>query len=220
MLNSTNEKYNSKNFCSENVSTKVKTGESIPLTTKNLLEKTYNSKEKGEQKEFLGKKIKRKESKKRNHKKRREKSMNKDGKKTSFIENQDNSLKSAMKAPFFLFVLLINQLGNITLENINLSVLDFVETFSGQNFFELYFSLVKFGTAISIFPLNRSSSSFFLVWPKYSEFLLFWDNLEWLSLFILFSEFLVELSFFALMFILSFLFLNVFVYLIFWKVNL
>ena len=56
MLNSTNEKYNSKNFCSENVSTKVKTGESIPLTTKNLLKKAYNLKEKDEQKEFLGKK--------------------------------------------------------------------------------------------------------------------------------------------------------------------
>ena len=56
MLNSTNEKYNSKNFCSENVSTKVKTGESIPLTTKNLLKKAYNLKEKDKQKEFLGKK--------------------------------------------------------------------------------------------------------------------------------------------------------------------
>ena len=123
VLNSTNEKYNSKKFCPENVSTKSRTDKLISLATKNLLEKTYNSKEKGEQKEFLGIKVKRKESKKRNHKKRREKSMNKDGKKTSFIENQDNSLKSAMKAPFFLFVLLINQLGNITLENINLKKL-------------------------------------------------------------------------------------------------
>ena len=121
--NLTNEKYNSKNFCPENVSTKSRTYELISLATKNLLEKTYNSKEKGEQKEFLGKKVKRKESKKRNHKKRREKSKNKDGKITSFIENQDNSLKSAMKAPFFHFVLLINQLGNITLENINLKKL-------------------------------------------------------------------------------------------------
>ena len=123
VLNSTNEKYNSKKFCPENVSTKFRTDKLISLATKNLLEKTYNSKEKGEQKEFLGIKVKRKESIKRNHKKRREKSMNKDGKKTSFIENQDNSLKSAMKAPFFLFVLLINQLGNITLENINLKKL-------------------------------------------------------------------------------------------------
>ena len=123
MLNSTKEKYNQKIFCPENVSTKSRTDELISLATKNLLEKTYNSKEKGEQKEFLGIKVKRKESKKRNHKKRREKSMNKDGKKTSFIENQDNSLKSAMKAPFFHFVLLINQLGNITLENINLKKL-------------------------------------------------------------------------------------------------
>ena len=123
VLNSTNEKYNPKKFCPENVSTKYRTDKLISLANKNLLEKTYNSKEKGEQKEFLGIKVKRKESKKRNHKKRREKSMNKDGKKTSFIENQDNSLKSAMKAPFFLFVLLINQLGNITLENINLKKL-------------------------------------------------------------------------------------------------
>ena len=121
--NSTNEKYNPKIFCPENASTKSRTYELISLATKNSSEKTYNSKEKGEQKEFLGIKVKRKESKKRNHKKRREKSMNKDGKKTSFIENQDNSLKSAMKAPFFLFVLLINQLGNITLENINLKKL-------------------------------------------------------------------------------------------------
>ena len=123
VLNSTNEKYNSKKFCPENVSTKYRTDKLISLANKNLLEKTYNSKEKGEQKEFLGKKVKRKESKKRNHKKRREKSKNKDGKITSFIENQDNSLKSAMKAPFFHFVLLINQLGNITLENINLKKL-------------------------------------------------------------------------------------------------
>ena len=121
--NLTNEKYNSKNFCPENVSTKSRTDELISLATKNLLEKTYNSKEKGEQKEFLGKKVKRKESKKRNQKKRKENSKNKEGKKTSFIENQDNSLKSAMKAPFFHFVLLINQLGNITLENINLKKL-------------------------------------------------------------------------------------------------
>ena len=123
MLNSTNEKYNSKIFCPENVSTKSRTYELISLATKNSLEKTYNSKEKGEQKEFLGKKVKRKESKKRNQKKRKENSKNKEGKKTSFIENQDNSLKSAMKAPFFHFVLLINQLGNITLENINLKKL-------------------------------------------------------------------------------------------------
>ena len=123
MLNSTNEKYNQKIFCPENVSTKSRTYELISLATKNLLEKTYNSKEKGEQKEFLGKKVKRKESKKRNQKKRKENSKNKEGKKTSFIENQDNSLKSAMKAPFFHFVLLINQLGNITLENINLKKL-------------------------------------------------------------------------------------------------
>ena len=121
--NSTNEKYNPKIFCPENVSTKSRTYELISLSTKNLLEKTYNSKEKGEQKEFLGKKVKRKESKKRNQKKRKENSKNKEGKKTSFIENQDNSLKSAMKAPFFHFVLLINQLGNITLENINLKKL-------------------------------------------------------------------------------------------------
>lgn len=121
--NSTNEKYNPKIFCPENVSTKSRTNELISLATKNLLEKTYNSKEKGEQKEFLGKKVKRKESKKRNQKKRKENSKNKEGKKTSFIENQDNSLKSAMKAPFFHFVLLINQLGNITLENINLKKL-------------------------------------------------------------------------------------------------
>ena len=123
MLNSTKEKYNQKIFCPENVSTKSRTDELISLATKNLLEKTYNSKEKGEQKEFLGKKVKRKESKKRNQKKRKENSKNKEGKKTSFIENQDNSLKSAMKAPFFHFVLLINQLGNITLENINLKKL-------------------------------------------------------------------------------------------------
>ena len=123
MLNSTKEKYNQKIFCPENVSTKSRTYELISLATKNLLEKTYNSKEKGEQKEFLGKKVKRKESKKRNQKKRKENSKNKEGKKTSFIENQDNSLKSAMKAPFFHFVLLINQLGNITLENINLKKL-------------------------------------------------------------------------------------------------
>ena len=123
MLNSTNEKYNQKIFCPENVSTKSRTYELISLATKNSLEKTYNSKEKGEQKEFLGKKVKRKESKKRNQKKRKENSKNKEGKKTSFIENQDNSLKSAMKAPFFHFVLLINQLGNITLENINLKKL-------------------------------------------------------------------------------------------------
>ena len=123
VLNSTNEKYNSKNFCPENVSTKYRTDKLISLANKNLLEKTYNSKEKGEQKEFLGKKVKRKESKKRNQKKRKENSKNKEGKKTSFIENQDNSLKSAMKAPFFHFVLLINQLGNITLENINLKKL-------------------------------------------------------------------------------------------------
>ena len=123
VLNSTNEKYNSKKFCPENVSTKFRTDKLISLATKNLLEKTYNSKEKGEQKEFLGKKVKRKESKKRNQKKRKENSKNKEGKKTSFIENQDNSLKSAMKAPFFHFVLLINQLGNITLENINLKKL-------------------------------------------------------------------------------------------------
>lgn len=121
--NSTNKKYNSKNCCPENVSTKSRTYELISLSNKNLLEKTYNSKEKGEQKEFLGKKVKRKESKKRNQKKRKENSKNKEGKKTSFIENQDNSLKSAMKAPFFHFVLLINQLGNITLENINLKKL-------------------------------------------------------------------------------------------------
>ena len=123
VLNSTNEKYNSKKFCPENVSTKFRSDKLISLATKNLLEKTYNSKEKGEQKEFLGKKVKRKESKKRNQKKRKENSKNKEGKKTSFIENQDNSLKSAMKAPFFHFVLLINQLGNITLENINLKKL-------------------------------------------------------------------------------------------------
>ena len=123
MLNSTNEKYNQKIFCPENVSTKSRTNELISLATKNSSEKTYNSKEKGEQKEFLGKKVKRKESKKRNQKKRKENSKNKEGKKTSFIENQDNSLKSAMKAPFFHFVLLINQLGNITLENINLKKL-------------------------------------------------------------------------------------------------
>ena len=123
MLNSTKEKYNQKIFCPENVSTKSRTYELISLATKNSLEKTYNSKEKGEQKEFLGKKVKRKESKKRNQKKRKENSKNKEGKKTSFIENQDNSLKSAMKAPFFHFVLLINQLGNITLENINLKKL-------------------------------------------------------------------------------------------------
>ena len=121
--NSTNEKYNPKIFCPENASTKSRTYELISLATKNLLEKTYNSKEKGEQKEFLGKKVKRKESKKRNQKKRKENSKNKEGKKTSFIKNQDNSLKSAMKAPFFHFVLLINQLGNITLENINLKKL-------------------------------------------------------------------------------------------------
>lgn len=121
--NSTKEKYNQKIFCPENASTKSRTDELISLATKNLLEKTYNSKEKGEQKEFLGKKVKRKESKKRNQKKRKENSKNKEGKKTSFIENQDNSLKSAMKAPFFHFVLLINQLGNITLENINLKKL-------------------------------------------------------------------------------------------------
>ena len=121
--NSTNEKYNPKIFCPENASTKSRTYELISLATKNSLEKTYNSKEKGEQKEFLGKKVKRKESKKRNQKKRKENSKNKEGKKTSFIENQDNSLKSAMKAPFFHFVLLINQLGNITLENINLKKL-------------------------------------------------------------------------------------------------
>lgn len=121
--NSTNEKYNPKIFCPENASTKSRTDELISLATKNLLEKTYNSKEKGEQKEFLGKKVKRKESKKRNQKKRKENSKNKEGKKTSFIKNQDNSLKSAMKAPFFHFVLLINQLGNITLENINLKKL-------------------------------------------------------------------------------------------------
>ena len=121
--NSTNEKNNPKIFCPENASTKSRTYELISLATKNLLEKTYNSKEKGEQKEFLGKKVKRKESKKRNQKKRKENSKNKEGKKTSFIENQDNSLKSAMKAPFFHFVLLINQLGNITLENINLKKL-------------------------------------------------------------------------------------------------
>ena len=123
MLNSTKEKYNQKIFFPENASTKSRTDELISLATKNLLEKTYNSKEKGEQKEFLGKKVKRKESKKRNQKKRKENSKNKEGKKTSFIENQDNSLKSAMKAPFFHFVLLINQLGNITLENINLKKL-------------------------------------------------------------------------------------------------
>ena len=123
MLNSTKEKYNQKIFCPENVSTKSRTYELISLATKNSLEKTYNSKEKGEQKEFLGKKVKRKESKKRNQKKRKENSKNKEGKKTSFIENQDNSLKSAMKAPFFHLVLLINQLGNITLENINLKKL-------------------------------------------------------------------------------------------------
>ena len=123
MLNSTKEKYNQKIFCPENVSTKSRTYELISLATKNSSEKTYNSKEKGEQKEFLGKKVKRKESKKRNQKKRKENSKNKEGKKTSFIENQDNSLKSAMKAPFFHFVLLINQLGNITLENINLKKL-------------------------------------------------------------------------------------------------
>jgi len=121
--NSTNEKYNPKIFCPENASTKSRTYELISLATKNLLEKTYNSKEKGEQIEFLGKKVKRKESKKRNQKKRKENSKNKEGKKTSFIKNQDNSLKSAMKAPFFHFVLLINQLGNITLENINLKKL-------------------------------------------------------------------------------------------------
>ena len=121
--NSTKEKYNQKIFFPENASTKSRTDELISLATKNLLEKTYNSKEKGEQKEFLGKKVKRKESKKRNQKKRKENSKNKEGKKTSFIENQDNSLKSAMKAPFFHFVLLINQLGNITLENINLKKL-------------------------------------------------------------------------------------------------
>ena len=121
--NSTNEKYNPKIFCPENASTKSRTYELISLATKNSSEKTYNSKEKGEQKEFLGKKVKRKESKKRNQKKRKENSKNKEGKKTSFIENQDNSLKSAMKAPFFHFVLLINQLGNITLENINLKKL-------------------------------------------------------------------------------------------------
>ena len=121
--NSTNEKYNPKIFCPENASTKSRTYELISLATKNSSEKTYNSKEKGEQKEFLGKKVKRKESKKRNQKKRKENSKNKEGKKTSFIKNQDNSLKSAMKAPFFHFVLLINQLGNITLENINLKKL-------------------------------------------------------------------------------------------------
>ena len=121
--NSTKEKYNQKIFFPENASTKSRTDELISLATKNSLEKTYNSKEKGEQKEFLGKKVKRKESKKRNQKKRKENSKNKEGKKTSFIENQDNSLKSAMKAPFFHFVLLINQLGNITLENINLKKL-------------------------------------------------------------------------------------------------
>ena len=121
--NLTNEKYNPKIFCPENASTKSRTYELISLATKNSSEKTYNSKEKVEQKEFLGKKVKRKESKKRNQKKRKENSKNKEGKKTSFIENQDNSLKSAMKAPFFLFVLLINQLGNITLENINLKKL-------------------------------------------------------------------------------------------------
>ena len=121
--NSTNEKYNPKIFCPENASTKSRTYELISLATKNSSEKTYNSKEKGEQIEFLGKKVKRKESKKRNQKKRKENSKNKEGKKTSFIKNQDNSLKSAMKAPFFHFVLLINQLGNITLENINLKKL-------------------------------------------------------------------------------------------------
>jgi hypothetical protein len=123
VANSTKEIKNKNNIVQENVSTKPKTYDLIPLTNKNLFEKLPSSKGASEQIELLGKKIERNETKKRNQRKRKKNPQNNEGKENTFNINPDNSFKSAMKAPFIFIIFLINQLGNIKLENINLKKL-------------------------------------------------------------------------------------------------
>ena len=114
-----NLEYNNK----ENITTRAKTKESL-LQEKNIFENLNYPNEEKDIKNFIGKKINNTEAKKTIKKKNGE--INKTSEQSSEKlndENKDNSFKAAIKAPFIFLIILINEIGNIKLNSVNLKTI-------------------------------------------------------------------------------------------------
>lgn len=108
-------------FNNENPTTRAKTNETL-FQEKNALDNSNYASEEKSIKNFIGKKINNTEAKKAKKKKKMKKISKASEQNSQKLneENKDNSIKAAIKAPFIFFILLINEIGNIKLNSVNL----------------------------------------------------------------------------------------------------